>query len=360
MASYGYDIGSMFDQGNDYYSSMAPGISSQVEQNRRKQQQFQEDLLNLQSQNRMREFDHQLAAQREEDFRKGQAGITGTWANPRGIMTGGLNYQVQYEPGVNKPEIDPYKAAQLGLQRDIAQGKQDVAEQRANTYQEATDIRNRIADTPDYSLYAVPGGNIIMYDKKRGQMIDTKIGSGKSTDEQKATTKLAGQETLQTQRGEQQQANIAARTAGAQAVKQTPSAPPPLTEAAKATAVNNRAVQFLEANSDYRKFIKYDPITKTYKITPPGTNAMGYPTGPSQAQYGVMYNALYPKQVLGPPPQVPEPQQPPQVPPVPPQQNAPRPPPPNSVRVRNKQTGQMGYWDLSKGQVPVDRYDIIR
>lgn len=306
-----------------------------------RQLQMQKDLMSLQHQNRMQE----LAASQVKPHVNPP--MSGDRYNPYGGgSAGGANV-------VFKDYLDPYKLAQLSQgerKLDIAaannQARNDVAQQRANTY-------DTIANQPNVIELHTKGGNKYLVDRKTGQIVDTGVASGTMTDADRLqqtgqnainleNTREGNRETLEGKRQEGRQANIKSR--GENAIRsiqeqgnqtRITNVSPKSNAAANVPsqqkiAAQNRAAEFMNANPKLKDFIQIDPNTGQVNVMSPGSGGM-FGNAPNEQEYEQIMDAIYPGGLGGMAPQLGGTQ--------------------GKVRVQAPD-GRTGTWDMSKGPVP--------
>jgi hypothetical protein len=274
---------------------LASNILPYHEREQNKQMQFQKDLMNLQSQIRMRELGQQIHMQQAA--------------------------QPQNKPMdvIYKDYIDPYKQAQLALAgRRISateennQAKNEIAAQRAGTYQQ-------LADNPNLAPVKTRGGDVVYIDKRTGQIVNTGISSGTLSQgeeiqqrgeqaRQTEGTKEEGRESLEgvkqenratnlQTRGEQALANIGARGKEQRETKQTPSADagtnsklPSQQKIASQMNMN----KLINQHPELKPFMRINPDTGMVEISDPSSGGiMG--SAPTQAQHEFMLKMIYPE-----------------------------------------------------------------
>lgn len=256
-----------------------------------RQQRFQQDMAQFQSNLKLQELDKGMQMQRRNEMIN----------RPKDVVVA---------PGAI---VSPLDNAKLEIQKDrnrILDSKTAIQDQntddRTAILQQNANTNAIKATNPNHVQVRTQGGNVVTMDKRTGEIVDTGIAQGTLTGDQQFENKQTLQTqaenargTLETQkqgnrvvnlntRGAQNNSNIQERGRQDRLTKQTdtPYNPTNLPTQQK-TAEQLKANQFIQSNPELGKFVTIDPNTGLVNITQPSTRTslFGGSSGPTVDQY---------------------------------------------------------------------------
>lgn len=215
------------------------------------------------------------------------------------LQKANLNLKQQAEQGKN----DRADAA-LDVKKELGQSTNNIREQGVGIRQQLADVSKYKSEHPNVQFYAPKGGTVHYFDPTSQSMVDTGIDAGTITDEQKSQLGLEnnlkeimakGDQSRQTdeQKAGENLKAIGARAAGQKDINNSKaSTTKAMTPQATAADYYNKASQLINSNPDYKNYIKLDPTTKTFEITPPSHSFFGA-SGPDSDTYHTINQSIY-------------------------------------------------------------------